>query len=320
MRVGLLVDIYDPSDPEHITPAEQALFVESLTEAGYDVTVIAGIDALAAQAADESARIELVFNMMLGSGGAERKMLAPTVLEMLGLPYTGSAIEAQGISRHKHLAKVSVRHAGVEAPRDILFPDTGDDELLTLRFPCIIKPVSASASVGITRAQSLASSRDEARAQARRLLQEHDAVLIEEFIPGLELEVPIIADPAPRALGVVALTTNGRLVDADEFLDAECIARQAYGFSLDLPRGDRERIGRAAEAAFTALGLRDYARIDFRLDATGVPWFIEANTHPDLTRHSSFYHLAKTAGQTHAQMLDAIVQAAVARNAAGTER
>jgi D-alanine-D-alanine ligase len=312
MRVGLLVDVYDPCDPEHITPAEQALFVESLTEVGHEVTVVAGIDDLVLRATASPKFVDLVFNMLLGSGGIERKAVAPAALEALGLQYTGSGMEAQVLSRHKQQAKQSVQDAGLDTPRGIVFsPASNLPE--TLRFPCFIKPVSGSASIGIDRVKSLVTSSDEAYFRARRVMIDHGLALIEQFIPGLELEVPVIADPTPRALGVVALTTNGRLVDGDEFLDAECIAKQEYGFSLDLPRGDRARIRKAAEAAFAALGLRDYARIDFRLDAAGVPWFIEANTHPDLTRHSSFYHLAQSAGQTHSQMLDAIVRAAVAR-------
>ena len=312
MRVGLLVDIYDPGDPEHVTPAEQALFVESLTEAGHEVTVIAGLDELKESGLKQTLQVNIVFNMMLGNGGMGRKMIAPTVLEAFELRYTGSGIEAQGLSRNKQRAKTVIEQSGLSIPRATLF-SPAIKLPTTLPFPCIIKPVSGSASVGIDRARSVVSSIDEAFFRANRVMLDHDLVLIEQFIPGLELEVPVIADPTPRALGVVALTTNGQIVDGAEILAADCIARQEYGFSLELPRGDRVRICKAAEVAFEALGLRDYARIDFRLDAVGVPWFIEANTHPDLTRHSSFYHLAQSAGQTHAQMLDAIVQAAISR-------
>ena len=321
MQLGFLWDGLRPSshadtsaepDAELITAAEQTALVESLRQAGHAVEVIEGVAALLAHGREYRDRLDLVFNMSLGCDGVERKLTAPAVLQAIGLPYTGSSPYVQALTRHKLHAKLVVAAAGLATPPAMLYEGAAA-ALARITYPAIVKPLAGSASAGIDE-HSVVANAVEAAAQAERLWRQGATpTLIETFIAGLELEVPILCDPQPRSLGVVVITQHGAAIDGQQLLDARTVAEERYAFTQELSRGDRATIETAAVCAATALGVRDYCRIDFRLDTAGVPWFIEANTHPHLLPHSSFSCLATTRHTTQAEMLDAIVRVAARR-------
>jgi D-alanine-D-alanine ligase len=138
-------------------------------------------------------------------------------------------------------------------------------------------------------------------------------VLVESFVEGIELEVPIVVDPEPRVLGLAAVSIGDQLPDGKYYLASDSVYVDDYGFLNPPANIDTDRVTAAAVCAARALGIRDYCRLDFRVSADGTPWFIEASTHPHIQRHSSFFVLARGCGMDYHEMLDMLIQIAIRR-------
>jgi D-alanine-D-alanine ligase len=138
-------------------------------------------------------------------------------------------------------------------------------------------------------------------------------VLVESFVEGIELEVPLVIDPEPRVLGLAAVAIGDQLPDGRYYLASDSVYVDDYSFLKPPPTVDTDRVANVAIRAARALGIRDYGRLDFRVSADGTPWFIEASTHPHIQRHSSFFMLARERGMAYHEMLDMLVQIAIRR-------
>ena len=151
-------------------------------------------------------------------------------------------------------------------------------------------------------------------AQAQRVVAQFEQpALIETFIYGTEVEVPLLGSSAVRPLGVVGITLGGEVVRGDVHLSSDSVYSDGYGFQTHVPDINEAVIMKAAETAAAAFGIRDYGRIDFRVGNDGTPFFLEASTHPHIQMHSSFYVLARERGLRYPDMLDEIVSAAARR-------
>jgi len=219
------------------------------------------------------------------------------------------------LTRNKYHAKAVVAAAGVLTPPAALLFDGVGVHLDKVIFPAIVKPVAESSSIGIEMDLAVVSSPAAARARAEELYRRYNQpVLVESFIAGSEIEVPILVDPEPQALGVLAIAIDGVLPAPSYYLASDTVYNNNYSFLEPPSTVDRVRVAAEAVRAARALGIRDYGRIDFRVSADGTPWFIEASTHPHIQRLSSFCELACRAGLAYHEMLDALVQVAVRRS------
>jgi D-alanine-D-alanine ligase len=297
-------------DSEALAGWEEDELVAGLRDAGHHVFRIPGAQALLEGLDRLRSRCEIVFNRSVGFGGLEGKTQAAAILEAAGIPYVGSPTESLLLTRHKFWAKGIVEKHGLPTPPCVLWDGEASSDLRAIPYPAIVKPVAESSSIGID-ATSVAGDPEAAEERARRIAARYgQPALIETFVRGLDVEVPVLVDEAPQALGCVALTCESGLVQGDLFLGSDAVYRNGYGFG-DLPEGlDRQRVEEAALRAARILGIRDYGRLDFRVTPDGTPWFIEASTHPHLQKHSSFAFLAGRRGLLYPAMLDEIVQLA----------
>jgi D-alanine-D-alanine ligase len=263
-------------------------------------------------------RPDLVFNLAEGHGiGRAREARMPAVLEMLGIPYTGSDPLTLAVALDKDCAKRLVQAGGVATPAWALIDDDEpfDERLAALGFPMIVKPACEGSSKGIL-AASLVHSRNELSPAIRGLRQAYrQPILIEEFIDGDELTVGIVGNRPPEILGVMRVVPRddrGPFVyslevkrDWERLVSYECPARIAAG--------DMQKVRESAMAAWRALGCRDLGRIDFRLRA-GVPYFLEANPLPGLSpKYSDLILMARQLGIEYRDLIGRIVQAAIER-------
>jgi D-alanine-D-alanine ligase len=264
---------------------------------------------------------EFVFNFAEGQGvGRSREARVPAMLEMLGIPYTGSDPLTLAVTLDKDCAKRLVASAGVAVPHGVVAAP--DDELLqratgngALAFPLIVKPAWEGSSKGI-RARSLVDDQNELEEAVAVQWRDHrQPALVEEYIAGDELTVGVIGNEDPRIIGIMRVLprrANGRFVYSLEVkrdylrqVDYECPAR--------LPAEATERVEQAARAVYRVLGCRDVARIDFRL-RDGVPYFLEVNPLPGLNPESSdLVILARLAGWSYPQLITSILDAALER-------
>ncbi len=220
-------------------------------------------------------------------GGAGEGGILQAILEVIGVPYTGSGPLASALAMDKDLSKRLFRAAGVPVPAWFMTPPAIDpaDVNKVLGWPVIVKPSKQGSSVGLTlvrKAQDFAA----AVALAARY---DDEVMAEQFIPGRELTVGILGDvPLPV----------GEIVPKHELFDYE--AKYTPGMSEEtFPARIDTRLARQLQehalTAHRALKLGGYSRIDFRVSAEGDIFCLEANSLPGMTRTSLLPQAAQAA-------------------------
>jgi D-alanine-D-alanine ligase len=297
-----------------LSQEEEDELLSGLRDAGYDVELIDGLPALLTGIDEIRGRCDLVFNKSCGYRGVDDKLVVPAVLDAAGIPYLGSAPYVQGLVRNKHHTKLVAAAAGVRTPPAAVVAEGRTPSLAHVTFPAIVKPLGESSSLGVEAGKAIVDGPGAAIERARELIRlYHQPAIVETFVRGMEVEVPILADPDVRALGVVALTVDGQVVSGDVYLSSEVVYYDGYGFAPPPASLDGERVAEAAVQAAVALDVRDYARVDFRVAEDGTPWLMEANTSPHVQRHSSFFALAKQRGLAYHEMLDEIVSIATRR-------
>ena len=237
-------------------------------------------------------------------GGALEGGTLQAVLDVIGVPYTGSGPLASALAMDKDLSKRLFRAMGVPVPAWFMAPVGPEDVSTALGWPVIIKPSKQGSSVGLTlvkQAQDLGSA-------VKLAARFDDEVMAEQFIPGRELTVGVLGDvPLPV----------GQIVPKHELFDYE--TKYTPGMSEEtFPAKIETLLARQLQEyalmAHRALKLSGYSRIDFRVSPEGDIFCLEANSLPGMTRTSLFPQAAQAAGIVFAELCERI--ATLARNKA----
>jgi D-alanine-D-alanine ligase len=257
-------------------------------------------------------RFDYVVNMSKGLRGPAKKSLVPGLLDYLGMPYLGSDPYVLSFVRNKAHLKAFAAHLGLATPRFALISRSSDViEARLPPFPLFVKPCHESSSIGIDE-HSLVNDTAALRDAVNRIVTHYrQPAMVEEFLSGREFSVPIIGNDVPNPLGVVELVTESGDSLEGSYLTSSVVYRYRYG--LHVPSGLaaalERRLKDMAVALYSAVGFRDYGRVDFRLDQNGAPNLLEASTHPHLAKHSDFFTLYRSAGRTYSNMLEDILAA-----------
>lgn len=271
------------------------------------------------------ARVDVVFNLVEAlDGDARLEAAVAWLLELAGLPYTGSPPRAMTLALEKPLARAVLAAQGVPVPAGVTLT-RGDEPLDGLVYPVIVKPAAADASHGIA-LESVVASEAEARARAAWLRETYEqAAVVEEFIDGRELNVSVLgegdgAEPLPLfeidfdedypagAPRLVTFISKWGPEDHPEFNGSWSVPAR------ELPPGAAERVRATALAAYRALGLRDYGRVDIRLHPERGPFVVDVNPNPDISPCAGLNLAADEAGLSHAQLIGRVVRAALERS------
>jgi D-alanine-D-alanine ligase len=240
-----------------------------------------------------------VLFLCLHAGRGEGGILQ-AVLDVIGVPYTGSGALASALAMDKDLSKRLFRAAGVPVPAWFMAPVAPEDVTTALGWPVIVKPSKMGSSVGMTLVKN-AKGLDAAIALARRYDTE---VMAEQFIPGRELTVGIVGDvPLPV----------GEIIPKHELFDYECkytpgMSEETFPAKLDTALA--RQLQEMALIAHRALKLGGYSRVDFRLSPEGDIFCLEANTLPGMTRTSLLPQAARAAGIEFADLCERICRLA----------
>jgi D-alanine-D-alanine ligase len=320
---GAAPDLPDDYYEEFDSPATIEAIAAVLRGLGHQVVLLGDgrelLERLLAQLPD------FVFNFAEGQGvSRSREARVPAVLEMLGIPYTGSDPLTLAVTLDKDCARRLVSSAGVSVPQGILLaPGDPVDAVLdaALPFPLIVKPAWEGSSKGI-RNKCLAPDPDalaEAIALVRR--DHRQPVLVEEFVHGDELTVGMLGNEPPRVLGIMRVTPVQPGRHFVYSLEIKRDFRRLVHYDLPAyPPATTAAVEQAARTAYRVLGCRDVSRIDFRL-RDGVPYFLEVNPLPGLNPESSdLVILADLLGWTYSQLIEAIWEAALERTRAEVPR
>jgi D-alanine-D-alanine ligase len=300
--------------------------VRILVNGGFETAELAiGNDIHAAMAALVAMKPNVVFNLCESIHGDNRfESLMPLHMDLAGIAYTGSCPFGLSLALRKEKVKDILRGCSVPVPRGGLLSSVEEAANLALAFPVIVKPAREDASVGISSA-SVVSTPQALEARVAYVLDHYrQPAVVEEFIEGREIYVSILErmgqepqvfpffeidfsdmpDDRPKIVSF-----EGKWVeDSIEYKGTRPV--RCEGLSPEL----RASVAKVAVAAFRAVGLRDYARMDIRLSMDGVPYVIDVNPNCDLSDLAGGYsRAAKAAGLSYKELILRIVELALAR-------
>lgn len=282
-------------------------------------TVLLEVDASLSQRLREE-RIDLAFNIAEGTQGRGREAQIPALLNLLGIPFTGSDETALCLALDKALAKRLLATYHVRTPRYTLIAPGATPSCRGLRFPLIIKPNAEGSSKGIAD-HCVARNEEEFRA-----LVQHggalygQAMLAEEFIRGREFTVGILGNGEQTHV-FAPMEICFKQGTGQEYCVYNYTVKQDYPHYVDyqcpavLDEATEQTMKRTARKVFDALGCRDFARVDFRLDESGQLYFIEINPLPGLAPgYSDYPMLAAFCGMPYDQLILSIARTGAARH------
>jgi D-alanine-D-alanine ligase len=305
-RIGVLMG--GLSGERDVSLRSGANCLRALLAKGYDAVSIDALQDVARRLDEE--RVEVAFLALHGRYGEDGTIQG--LLEIMGIPYTGSGVLASALGMNKVAAKKVVMGSGLPTPAYCEVDADEPSEVAVARIeaalglPVMLKPVEEGSSLGVSKcgdACSLRSSIDNARS-------DYGAVLAERFVAGREITVGVL-----QRNGLTETLPILELVPKNEFYDYE--AKYTDGLTkfvlpAPLPPLVYAEAESLAIAAFAAVGCRGYARVDIMIDEAGAPWFIEVNTLPGMTDTSDLPAQAKAAGISYEDLVEIILLTAVA--------
>ena len=330
-RVVVLFDTDDapPSGQDfskHIESVDEAEFdvARALIARGHDVRCLGfrdDIDQLVAGLRAQPS--DLVFNLAERfRGESALDYTVTSVLDMLGMAFTGASCEGLMLARDKALTKKVLAYHGILIPHFMVCPIGQPIQRPSdLRFPLIVKPLDEDASVGI--AQSSVVRDDEAL--NTRIGFIHDKIgtdaIVEEFIDGRELYIGVIGNERPKALPPIEMVfknepnVEGRIATFKAKWSVKYRASRGIEnmVALDLSKSLIQRLSDVAVRTYKAAGLRDYGRIDVRLAHDEAIYVVEANPNPYLAEGEDLAWAAEEAGYPYQDLIEKLAEMALGR-------
>jgi len=297
----------------------------ALAESGHQVELIGldGLEVLGVIDGVRAAAPDIVFNLCESmAGDARNEPTLAGLLDLHGLPYTGADLLGLASCLHKQRTKEILTARGVATPPYRYLPDPASldaPSLDALDYPWFVKLVHEDASVGITE-QNLVHSPTALRARAGELMRKHrQGVLAERFVDGREVNVTLLGNgPDLRVLPPHEIDFGAMPPGRPQIVSYAAKWDEAhvdYAGTKPVPLRDPSppllsAIEAVARAAWDALGLRDYGRVDLRIDASGAPWVIDVNPNCDLSPDAGAARAAAAAGLNHVELIDTIARTA----------
>lgn len=303
---------------------ETILAVKAALEERHTVSMIEA-DELAFQKFLE-VQPDIVFNIAEGFRGPSREAQIPAMLEMLGIPYTGSDPLTLGICLDKSRAKEILSYYNIPTPQFHVVSSLEQLASVPVVLPSIVKPLYEGSSKGVLNA-SVVRTQEELRTQVERVLSDYDEpALMEKFLSGREFTVALMGNNSSlRVFPVIEILLNKLPPGANPIYsyEAKWVWDQVdhpinmYDCPAKLPPPLEKKIKDICTKAFHVLRCRDWCRIDVRLDEDGEPHIIELNPLPGILPnpddHSAFPMAARVAGIPYNTMLINVLDAAIRR-------
>jgi D-alanine-D-alanine ligase len=276
----------------------------------------------------KSEKIDLVLNLCDEGfcNDPTKELHIPALLEQFNIPYTGGNPQCLAFCYDKSIVRGVAREMQIPVANGMLvFGDT-DLSRLPLAFPLLVKPNSGDSSFGITQKSIVHNMEEllEILAETHEIIGEDKPALLEEFLPGKDLSIGIIGNPP--ACNVLPITEEDysavptglpRICGYEAKWFSDSPYWKIKSVPADLPEDTRNEIVRCSLALFNRLGCRDYARLDWRLDAKGRPKLLEVNPNPGWCWDGHLAKMAAHAGISYSGMLAAILEAAKERYGLG---
>lgn len=304
--------------------ATEANVIEALNKLGHEVRTIGVwdepgmiIDEIKANPPDVVFNLTEHFNAV---SAYDRNVAG--LLEMMGVPYTGSSPTGLTLCKNKGMAKELLAYHKIRVPNFALFsPKATIKKPPHLKFPLFIKPAEEEASYGIS--QDSFVETEEALEERIRFIHErmNQTALAEEYIEGREIYVSLMGNERlqvfPLREVIFTEVPEGQPKFSTFKAKWDDAYRKRWGiqnvFAGPFPEGTIQRIGRICKAVYRALRIHGYGRIDLRVTPEGEIVILEANPNPNLERDDEFAQSAMKGGLTYERMIQRILRLALTR-------
>jgi D-alanine-D-alanine ligase len=295
-----------PSRERPVSLVSGQAVARALELAGYQVR-IADITPDNVSALDIPA--DVIFPVLHGVFGEDGQV--QQLLEDRKLVYCGSGPQACRDAMNKNTTKVRSVELGIPTPAFHLVTSEKDIQASKAcwSIPVVVKPTEEGSSFGVT----IVKHADELETVIRDTLKQYGPTLVEEFIDGRELTVGVLGD---KALPIIEIKPTHEFYDYEAKYNA---TDTAYVFVEDLPKEVYLRVQELSVKLTVGLGLRDFCRVDWRLDKDFNPYMLEVNAIPGFTDHSLLPKAADKAGVNMVELCQTIVQMALARSRAKSD-
>ncbi|MEN6521965.1 MAG: D-alanine--D-alanine ligase [Armatimonadota bacterium] len=300
-----------PVDPAIFAGSVRRILLGSETEVAAIAEVEKGLASIGPlySITDVAGRADVAFIALHGKYGEDGAVQG--MLELLGIPYTGSGVLASALAMDKIMSKRVLMAAGVPAPVSIDFTRKADladiclkDAVAPLGYPVIVKPSRQGSTIGMRKVES----GNELESAVEEAFRYDSHVLIEQFVSGTEITVGVLGNDEPEALPII------EIVPAKGFYDYE--AKYTPGATEEIvpariPGQAAEKARKLALASHKALGCCGMSRVDMIVKPDGEIVVLEVNTIPGMTPTSLLPTAAKAAGIEFPDLLDKLIQLAL---------
>lgn len=331
MRVGLTYNLKrEVRDTEGLPEDFYAEFDDQETVESVRDAILTRHEEVVMIEADEDAyeklrrtRPDIVFNMAEGLSGESRESQIPAMMEMLGIPYTGSAPLTLGLCLNKARTKELLSRYGIPTPKFAVLGDMDVDLERYLAFPMIVKPLYEGSSKGI-RQDSVVYNMDELKAKVSSVKEIYSQpVLVEEYLGGREFTVAVLGNGGGlKVLPIVEINystlpegvTHIYSYEAKWILDRPEDPLDIFTCPADISESLKGALDRVAADACKVLDVRDWCRIDIRCNSIGAPHVLELNPLPGILKgpecNSCFPKAARAAEMTFTGLVNSVIDIA----------
>jgi len=320
----------DPLKPQTVFDEDDIYTVNQLKAAlgelkGYQFTYLDQHRTLLHDLLRMRRKIDLVFNLCDEgfNNDARQELHVPALLDILGIPYTGSGPQCLAYCYDKSLVRGIAKELNIPVPRAFLIKPEDFTFKLPFSFPVLIKPNFGDSSFGITQ-KSVATNLDdfvEAVSEIRNKFGYDKPILVEEFLPGKDLSLGVIGNP-PESYQVLPISEEDYSALPPGLppicgYEAKWLPDSPYSkvrsLPVELPEETEKTIIESSLKLFERLECQDYARFDWRLDSEGQPRLLEVNPNPGWCWDGHLAKMSHFAGIPYPKMLEAILKAAICR-------
>jgi D-alanine-D-alanine ligase len=311
--VSGVINTFGMQNKEFYNSKTVNLVASCLEKAGHSVAVLDGNMYIMERLQNFMPRVVdgeqmgMVFNMAYGIQGESRYTHIPSMLEMLGIPYVGSNPAGHALALDKVMTKIIWQHQGLPTPDFWVF-HSAEECMKSVRFPVIVKPKMESVSFGLRVVHTLEDLRE---AVAFIVGEFQQAALVEQFIRGREFCVGLLGNDPPDTFPILEIQLESP--DGIQTLDNKKKTPYAKICPASLTPEQATQMREFSTRAFAALSLRDFARVDIRMDEHGGIHLLEINSMASLGAGGSYVAAAKTAGYDFAGLVNKILDVAVQR-------
>lgn len=295
MKVGVIMGGISSEKQVSIMTGEE--MIAHLDNSKYEVVAIKLNENNTSELIEKVKDIDIALLALHGKFGEDGTIQG--VLEAMGVPYTGSGILSSSICMDKNISKKILRYEGIETPDWLHLSNCEElqlDELDKMGYPLVVKPNSGGSSVGV----KIVCDKDALLTSVAEVFKWDAEIIIEKYIKGEEITCSILDG---ELLPTISIQHTAQFFDYKaKYEDAATIEA-----IVELPPAIHERVAEAAKASYSALKCSVYARIDMMIQ-DGVPYVMEVNTLPGMTKNSLLPKSASSAGITYTKLLDRIIE------------